>query len=74
MGIEQLSEPVKHGLDLISFGALLTTIVGLLPPIGAALSVFWIALRVRTALLEHRIREQEYQLNARKLRGDGDSK
>lgn len=74
--IEGLSEPVKHSLDVLSVGTvlvsfiswLLASFVGLLPVIGAILSVVWLSLRVRTALLDHLIRKQEYELNARKLR------
>lgn len=66
--LDGLSVPVKHGIDVLSVGALLATFLSLLPPIGAALSVIWLSLRVRTALLEHRIRQQEFELNARRLR------
>jgi uncharacterized membrane protein YciS (DUF1049 family) len=68
--LDSLSEPVKRSIDLVSFGALLSTIIGWLPPVGAVLSIFWIGARLRNELLEHRIKQQEYELNKRRLRDE----
>lgn len=66
--LASLSEPTKHGLDYLSIGTIAVTIWANLPQIGAALSVIWLLLRIATGILDHRIKQQEYKLNERKLR------
>ena len=46
---------------------MLATLISILPPIAAVLSIVWVVLRIRVTLLEHRICRQEIKLNQRKL-------
>lgn len=66
--VSNLSGPVKYGLDTLSIGGLLAVFVGILPQITAVAMLLWAALRISNEILERRIKQQEYELNARKLR------
>lgn len=55
-----LSEPLNSAINALSVGALLATLVGWLPHIGALLSIVWFGLKIALAL-------QELRLNRRKL-------
>jgi uncharacterized membrane protein YciS (DUF1049 family) len=67
---DNLSEPVKHWLDIGAIGGVVATLFGWVPQIAALLSVIWICLRITNELLDRAIKRQTYELNKRKLRGD----
>lgn len=56
-----LSEPVKSGVDALSVGAALGTLLGYLPQVTALLGAIWLLLRLV-------IGWQEFRLNQRRLR------
>lgn len=60
--LDHISEPVKHGVDLLSFGALLGTLVNLLPAFTAILVAAWTIMRMVESW-------QSIKINHRKLRG-----
>jgi hypothetical protein len=43
---EQLTEPVKHVVDIVSFATALGTLAQLLPPIAALLTIIWTGIRI----------------------------
>lgn len=63
MGVSELSEPVKHALDVLSIGAFLATVMSWLPAATVFLSFVWICLRCVESW-------QNVRLNDRKLKGD----
>lgn len=67
MTLADLSAPVKHSLDGGAALTFMLTIIGWLPQMAALLTVVWVILRIRLVRLEHRIAEQQFQINARKL-------
>jgi glycerol-3-phosphate acyltransferase PlsY len=42
----QLTEPVKHAVDVVSAATALGAITTLLPPIAALLTIFWTFVRI----------------------------
>lgn len=65
--ISQLSDEAVRRIDYVSFGTIVGTLFGWLPHIAALASLVWIGLRVRNEMLEHKIKKQEFEINARKL-------
>jgi hypothetical protein len=61
--LDQVSNPVKHGLDLASFATPVAIFFNLLPSISALLAAVWLILRIA-------IGWQEFTINRRKLRSD----
>jgi len=43
---QQVPDGIKHLLDLISFTALLGTLVQMLPHVAAGLTIIWTAIRI----------------------------
>jgi hypothetical protein len=68
MTLQHLSDSAKHAADALAGVTFVAAFIGWLPEIAAGLSVVWIALRIRLTMLEHRVAEQEYLLNSRKLK------
>jgi hypothetical protein len=60
---DQMSEPLKHVLDLFAVGALVATLAQWLPAATAALVFVWTILRIVESW-------QAIKLNAKKLRGE----
>lgn len=65
-----LSDSTRHLFDLVSVGALVGWIVGALPTFTLIVTAGWATVKLATVILEYRIKQQEYALNARKLRDD----
>ena len=70
MGVSELSDTAKHWLDGVSIGAIAGSLLGWLPHIAAILSVVWFVLRIKNERMEAKLKQQEFTLNERKLRGD----
>ena len=60
--LSHMSESVKHLVDLLSLGALVGTLINILPATTAALVLIWTAMRCVESY-------QAIKLNHRKLRG-----
>ena len=60
-----MSESVKHLVDLLSLGALVGTLINILPAMTAALVLIWTGMRIIESY-------QAIKLNHRKLRGRDD--
>lgn len=60
--VQHMSETVKHGIDYLSVGAIVASLLSWVPQVSAVLAALWFALRLV-------IGWQEYLLNRRKLRG-----
>ena len=65
--LDNLSEPVKHWLDVGAIGGVIVTMFGFLPSLAALLSIVWIVLRITNELLDRAIKRQTYELNKREL-------
>lgn len=70
MGVSELSNTAKHWFDGISLGAIAGTLLGWLPHIAAVLSIIWFVLRIKNERMEAKLKQQEFEINSRKLRGD----
>lgn len=67
---DYLNEP-KHWVDAGAFFSAVGAIFSFLPQITALLGLVWFAYRIANEILERKIKKQEYELNARKLREGG---
>jgi uncharacterized membrane protein YciS (DUF1049 family) len=70
MGVSELSDTAKHVLDGVSIGAIAGALLGWLPHIAAILSIVWFVLRIKNERMEAKLKQQEFTLNERKLRGE----
>lgn len=63
--LDHMSDSVKHIVDVLSLGALVGTLINILPAMTAALVLVWTAMRCVESY-------QAIKLNHRKLRGRDD--
>lgn len=70
MGVSELSDTAKHWFDGLSLGAIAGTLLGWLPHIAAVLSIVWFVLRIKNERMEAKLKQQEFEINSRKLRGE----
>lgn len=63
MTLDQMSDTAKHWIDALSLGALVATLIDVLPAATALLVFVWTAMRIFESW-------QNIRINARKLRGD----
>lgn len=56
--VNHLSEPVKHTVDVLSIGALLTTLVGWVPEVTAVLVLIWTLMRMYGAYLDNQLKRR----------------
>lgn len=74
--LEKLSGP-PNAADAVSVGGTVAVLFDLLPGITALLGAAWFILRLviswqehRNVKLEHRIKQQEFEINERRLRNE----
>ena len=60
--LDHMSDSVKHIVDVLSLGALVGTLINILPATTAALVLIWTGMRIVESY-------QAIKLNHRKLRG-----
>ena len=66
--VNHLSDSAKHAVDAVSAGTIIAAFFSWLPEVSALLAAVWFLLRIANEVLDRRIKQQEYQINARKLK------